>query len=64
MEYIKKYVKEMVQEMGYKQTAIDIGVSQTSVRNWLNKDIEINIYNCARVEDAYKLFKGDKYYNE
>ena len=61
MEYLKKYVKEMVQQMGFKQTAIDIGVSETSVRNWINKDIEMNIYSCDLVEDAYKLFKGADY---
>ena len=61
MEYIKLMVKEMVQEMGYKQTAIDIGVSITSVKNWINKDTEINIYSRTRVEDAYKLFKGVEY---
>ena len=63
MEYIRNYVKEMVQEMGYKQTAIDIGVSETSVRNWINKNTEMNIYSRTRAEDAYKLFKGAKYYD-
>ena len=62
MEYANKYVKEMVQEMGYKKTSIDIGVSETSVRNWLNKGTEMNIYNRTRVEDAYKLFKGAEYW--
>ena len=61
MEHANKYVKEMVQEMGYKQTATDIGVSETSVRNWLNKNIEMNIYSRTRVENAYKLFKGADY---
>ena len=61
MEYANKYVKEMVQEMGYKQTAIDIGVSETSVKNWINKDTEMNIFSRTRVEDAYKLFKGVDY---
>ena len=58
MECIRNYVKEMVQEQGFKQTAIDIGVSQILVRNWLNKDTEMNIYSRTRAEEAYKLFKG------
>ena len=61
MEYLKKYIKEMVQKQGYKQTAIDIGVSQTSVRNWINKDTEMNIYSRTRAEEAYILFKGVDY---
>ena len=61
MKYIEAMVREMVKSLGYKQTAIDIGVSETSVRNWLKKDIEINIHSCKCVEDAYKLFKGADY---
>ena len=61
MEYIRNYIKEMVQKQGYKQTAIDIGVSQTSVRNWINKDTEMNIYSRTRAEEAYILFKGVDY---
>ncbi|NKQ38519.1 MAG: hypothetical protein HF967_03430 [Methanosarcinales archaeon] len=61
MRYIESMVREMVKSLGYKQTAIDIGVSETAVRNWLKKDIEINIHSCKRVEDAYKLFKGADY---
>ena len=61
MKYIESMVREMVKSLGYKQTATDIGVSETSVRNWLKKDIEINIHSRTRVEDAYKLFKGADY---
>ena len=60
MEYIRNYVKGMVQELGYKQTAIDIGVSQSSIKNWINKNTEMNIFSRARIEDAYKLFKGSE----
>lgn len=37
MKYIEAMVREMVKSLGYKQTATDIGVSETSVRNRLKK---------------------------
>ena len=64
MIYAKRMVREMVQKIGYKQTAINIGVSETSVRNWLNKDVKISIYSLDLIEDAYELFKENKKNNK
>ena len=63
MIYAKVMVKEMIKELGFKQTAKNIGVSETSVRNWLNKNTKISIYSIDLIEDAYKLFEENKINN-
>ena len=59
MIYAKVMVREMVKELGYKQTARNVGVSITSIKNWLNKNTNISLYSLDLIEDAYELFKGE-----
>jgi len=60
MIYAKVMVREMIKELGFKQVAKNIGVSETSVRNWINKDTNISIYSLDLIEDAHELYKKNK----
>ena len=59
MIYAKVMVREMTKELGFKQTAQNIGVI-TSIKNWLNEDINISLYSLDLIENAYELFEENK----